>query len=70
MVVYAGKVVACRVQWFRRPDIDALAGKPMHRAGFVAVLPSSGVVPGERLRVFVVSVSDPPCVTEVFPPDP
>ncbi|MDB5309367.1 MAG: hypothetical protein JWO38_3569 [Gemmataceae bacterium] len=65
VAVCGGKVVACRVQWYRRPDLDALAGKPMHRAGFVAVIPSAELVPGERVRVFVLSASDPTCVTEV-----
>jgi hypothetical protein len=68
VAVCGGKVVPCRVQWFRRPDLDALVGRPTHRVGFVAVVASREVPPGERVRLFVVSVSDPERVTELMSP--
>lgn len=60
LVVMCGEsVLPSRVQWFRRPDLDALARKPMPWAGFVLVVPSEAIPSGGTVRVFAVDASDP-----------
>lgn len=62
VVVAGGSVVRCPVARFRRPDLEALAGRPLPGAGFTVMLPAPQ---GERVRLFAVSTADPPCVTEL-----
>jgi hypothetical protein len=66
VVVVGGAVVRCPVNRFRRPDLEALAGRPLPGAGFSVLLPSPR--PGERVRLFAVSTDDPGRVTELAVP--
>ena len=67
VVATGGSVLTARVQWFRRPDFDALVGQPMHRVGFVLAVPSDALKPGDRIRVFVVAATAPHRMTEITP---
>ena len=65
VVACGDSVVPCAVLRFRRPDVEALLGKPVAGTGFVAVVPSASLIQGDRVRVFVVSTADPTRLVEL-----
>lgn len=67
VVVVGSAVVPCEVTRWRRPDIDALFGRPSPGVGFQAVVPSAAVG-GGPVRVFVVSRTEPARVAELAVP--
>ncbi len=65
VVACGNAVVSCRVLRFRRPDIEQLLNRPVAGTGYVAVIPSSALRPGEPVRVFVVPTADPTRAAEL-----
>jgi hypothetical protein len=65
VVACGGSVVRCEVLRFRRPDLEAILGRPLPAVGFVAVVPSAWLKAEEPVRVFAVSAADPDRVAEL-----
>jgi hypothetical protein len=65
VVAVGGAVVRCESLRFRRPDIERLLGRPTPGTGYVVVVPSAALRPGEPPRVFVVPTAGPTRLVEL-----
>lgn len=65
VVAVGGAVVRCESLRFRRPDVERLLGRPAPGTGYVVVVPSTALRPGERIRVFVVPTAEPARLAEL-----